>query len=111
MCMARWTGNKFIYDHHSTNDYSDFQFISSWEKNYKSWINQNTLPVKIIKYEDLYDKTFEVLKNIIEFINKLTNSKINFDSKKAKNSIQSSSFDKLKKIEETDGFLELFLNF
>ena len=29
---------KFIHDYHLKNDYSDFQFISSWEKNYKSWI-------------------------------------------------------------------------
>ena len=101
---------KFIYDYHSKNDYSDFQFISSWEKNYKSWTNQNILSVKLIKYENLYDKTFEVFKSIIEFINKLSNSKKIFDSKKAKISIQSSTFDKLKNIEETDGFLESILS-
>ena len=102
--------NKFIYDHHRTNDYSDFQFISSWEKNYKSWIDQNILPVKLVKYENLYDKTFEVFKGIIEFINKLSNSKKTFDSKKAKNSIKSSTFTELKRIEETDGFLESILS-
>ena len=32
---------KFIHDHRLENDYSDFQFISSWEKNYQSWIRQN----------------------------------------------------------------------
>ena len=37
------------------NDYSDFQFISSWEKNYKSWINQKIFPIKLIKYEDYYE--------------------------------------------------------
>ena len=31
---------KYIFDHHIENDYSDFQFISSWEKNYKSWKDQ-----------------------------------------------------------------------
>ena len=101
---------KFIYDYQSKNDYGDFQFISSWEKNYKSWINQNILPVKLIKYENLYDNTFDVFKDLIEFINKLTNNKNDFDSKKAMNSIQSSSFDKLKNLEETDGFLESVLS-
>ena len=101
---------KFIYDYQSKNDYGDFQFISSWEKNYKSWINQNILPVKLIKYENLYDNTFDVFKDLIEFINKLTNNENDFDSKKAMNSIQSSSFDKLKNIEETDGFLESVLS-
>ena len=28
--------NKYTYNYHTENDYSDFQFISSWEKNYKS---------------------------------------------------------------------------
>ena len=42
---------KYIYDYHTKNDFSDFQFISSWE-NYKSWINQKILPVKLIRYED-----------------------------------------------------------
>ena len=51
---------KFIYDYHSKNDYSDFQFISSWEKNYKSWIKSKYFINKFIKYENLYDKTFEV---------------------------------------------------
>ena len=81
---------KFIYDYQNKNDYGDFQFISSWEKNYKSWINQNILPVKLIKYENLYDNTFDVFKDLIEFINKLTNNENDFDSKKAMNSIQSS---------------------
>lgn len=101
---------KFIYDYHKVDDYSDFQFISSWEKNYKSWINQNNIPIKIIKYEDLYNKTFNVFKDIIEFINKTVNNKDQFDKKKAKNSIQSSSFDRLKNIEKSDGFVESVLS-
>ena len=42
--------NKFIYDYREKNDYSDFQFISSWEKNLTSWKNQDMFPIKIIKY-------------------------------------------------------------
>ena len=97
---------KFIHDYYKENDYSDFQFISSWEKNYKSWIDQSSFPVKIIKYEDLYNETFNVFKNLIKFIDKTTNNKNYFDKKKAKNSVQSSSFDKLRNIEKIDGFLE-----
>ena len=51
---------KYIYDYHSKDDYSDFQFISSWEKNYQSWINQKNFSVKIVKYEDLNIKTYEI---------------------------------------------------
>ena len=52
---------KFIHDYRSKDDYSDFQFINSWEKNYQSWINQNSFPLKIIRY-DL---------NILKFLKKL----------------------------------------
>jgi len=97
---------KFIHDYHKENDYSDFQLISSWEKNYKSWIDQSSFPVKIIKYEDLHNETFNVFKDLIKFIDKITNNKNDFDKKKAENSVQSSSFDKLRSIENIDGFLE-----
>ncbi len=102
--------NKFIYDYYKENDYSDFQFISSWEKNYQSWINQKAFPVKIIKYEDLDLKTYDTLKEVIEFINKISGNKIKFNYSKAKNSIQSTSFEKLKKIEKIDGFSESVLS-
>ena len=60
---------KYIYDYHTKNDYSDFQLISSWENNYKSWKDQKIIPVKFIRYEDVYEKTYEVFKNLVEFIN------------------------------------------
>ena len=85
--------NKFIYDYYKENDYSDFQFISSWEKNYQSWINQKVFPVKIIKYEDLNSKTYDTLKKVIEYVNKISGNKIKFNHLRAKNSIQSTSFE------------------
>ena len=86
---------KFTYDFHSVKDYSDFQFISSWENNYKSWKNQSLIPVKFIKYEDLIDKTFIIFKEIVEFINKLSNVENKFNKKKALNSVRTTSFNNL----------------
>ena len=42
----------FIYDTRNLKEdgYSDFQFISSWGTNYKSWKIQKQIPVKIIRY-------------------------------------------------------------
>ena len=100
--------NNYIYDvNNFENDgYSDFQYISSWSINYKSWKVQKKIPIKIIKYEDLLNQTFVVFKDIIEFINKFTqiNEKINIE--KLKNSVNSTFFDKLKKDEEKNGFSE-----
>ena len=101
---------KYIYDYHRENDYSDFQFISSWEKNYQSWIEQSIFPTKIIKYEDLNNKTFDTFKEIIEFIEITISSKNSFNRIKAKNSIQSTSFDKMREIENKKGFVESVLS-
>ncbi len=102
--------NKYIYDYHLKSDYSDFQFISSWQKNYRSWTKQKIFSVKLVKYEDLNDKTFETFRGIIEFIEKTTGGKKKFNEEKAKNSIHSTSFDKLKKIEKNQGFAESVLS-
>ena len=37
---------KFIHDYENLREYGDFQFISSWENNYKSWKSQHEMPVK-----------------------------------------------------------------
>jgi len=97
---------KFTYDYFKKNDYSDFQFISSWEKNYKSWINNSDFPIKLIKYEDLLNKTFYVVKDLINFIDETCKTNVYFDKHKAQNAIATTSFEKLKKIEKNYGFSE-----
>ena len=97
---------KFIFDHHKKNDYSDFQFISSWEKNFLSWKNQNDFPIKIIKYEDLLVNTYSTFEDLIKFINKILKINDLIDGKKLKNSIKSTSFEELKNYEKNFGFSE-----
>ena len=97
---------KFIFDYHKKNDYSDFQFISSWENNFLSWRNQNNFPIKIIRYEDLLNKTYYTFDDLIKYINKILRINKKVDEKKLKNSISSTSFDKLKQYEKNFGFSE-----
>ena len=101
---------KFIFDYNTQNDYSDFQFISSWELNYQSWKNNNLFPIKFLKYEDLLFETFFVFKEIVEFIDKITNNKKGFNKEKAKNAVQTTSFENLKKIEINRGFSESIIS-
>lgn len=106
----KWMANEkqFIYDVQNLekDGYSDFQFISSWETNYKSWTVQKQIPFMIVKYESLLKETYVVFKDIVEFINKTTgiNNKIN--KERLKNSVQSTSFNKLKENEKKHGFSE-----
>ncbi len=102
--------NSFTYDFKKKKDYSDYQFISSWEKNYQSWKNNRLIPLKFLRYEDLLKETFFVFKEIIEFIDKLTNNKKGFSREKAKNAVKTTSFENLKKIEKTNGFSEFIIS-
>ena len=97
---------KFIYDYEKTQEYSDFQFISSWENNYKAWKSQSEFPLKIVKYEDLMEKTYVVFTEIIDFINKTTKSQEKINKIKIKNAISSTSFNKLRDYEKKYGFSE-----
>tara|TARA_A100001015_G_scaffold314944_1_gene425604 strand:- start:4320 stop:5168 length:849 start_codon:yes stop_codon:yes gene_type:complete len=104
--IAMQDEKNFTYDFKKKGDYSDYQFISSWEQNYLSWKNNKLIPIKFVRYEDLLKETFLVFKEIIEFIDKLINNKKGFNREKAKNSVKSTSFENLKKIEEKIGFGE-----
>ena len=105
-----WITNEknYIYNilDFENSGYSDFQFISSWSVNYKSWNVQKKIPIKIIKYEDLLNYTYVVFTDIIKFINKLTNNNQRLDKEKIKKTLRSTSFDSLKKNEMKRGFSE-----
>ena len=97
---------KYIYDFETSEDYGDFQFISSWANNYKAWKSQKEFPLKLIKYEDLMTKTYEVFTQVIEFINQTINNSEKINKLKIKNSINSTTFTKLKENEKKYGFSE-----
>ena len=99
---------KYIFnvENFEEDGYSDFQFISSWSTNYKSWKVQKKVPIKIIKYEDLLNSTYVVFSDILKFIYKLTNNNQKLNKDKIKTTLQSTSFDMLKKNEKENGFSE-----
>jgi len=96
----------YIFKSEEKNDYGNFQFLSSWEKNFQSWKAQKIFPIKVIRYEDLLNETFKTLKETIDFIDKTLNFKNTFQKHKAQNSIQSTTFSKLKNMEKKEGFIE-----
>ena len=101
---------KYIHNYHLKDDFSDFQFISSWEKNYKSWIKQNIFPIKLVRYEDLISNTLEIFKEIIEYIQSVVYLKKDFNDLKAQNSVKTTNFESLKKLEKKHGFKESILS-
>ena len=100
--------NNYIYDvsKFKEDGYSDFQFISSWNTNFKSWRLQKKISIKIIKYEDLLNNTYSVFREVVEFINKTIKNNEKINKNKMKNSVNSTFFDKLKDNEKKNGFSE-----
>ena len=86
--------------------YNGFVPLLSWNLHSESWLNNKAFPVLLIRYEDLYSETFYTFKKVINFIQQLTRTKDNFNKEKAKKSIRSCDFEKLKKLEKEVGFFE-----
>ena len=88
------------------NRYLGFTALFSWDFHIDSWLNYRNFPILVIRYEDLQSETFQTLKKVISFIKDISKSKKNFDRSKAKETIKSCEFEKLKKMEEKKGFDE-----
>lgn len=88
------------------NSYVGFVALFSWIFHQESWTNNKLFPTLVIRYEDLQNETFVTFKKVINFIDNLSKSKHHFKREKAKKSIQSCDFEKLKKLETNVGFIE-----
>jgi len=83
-------------------------WMENWSNNYNSWkIFKKHHKYLLIKYEDLIQKPDKIFLEILEFIHKLQNkSKIIINENKFKNTIKSTSFSNLQKLEKEKGFPE-----
>ena len=72
----------------------------SWNIHVASWMRNLPYPVYAMRYEDLLTNPFEVLSEIIKFLD------LDYDEDLIKKSIDACTFDKLKKQEDKSGFRE-----
>ena len=97
--------------------FSSYSYISSWGQNYVSWLKYNKFRRLFIRYEDLLENKYETFRDIIVFINTLTNRIEGVDKSKLLKAIDSTNFDVLKNKEtkvslgETDSGFENWRNF
>ena len=81
--------------------------VGSWSTNYHSWKEFNKVgKYLLIKYEDLISKPEDNLKLILEFISKITNTKLEVDKNKLNNVLSTTSFEYLQKLEKENNFPE-----
>ena len=87
-------------------DFSNFTYLSSWSKNYRSWKNSNEFKILFIKYEELELNKEDTFAKVLSFINALSNYEKDIDEKKFYNSLKSTSFSNLQNKEKNEGFEE-----
>ena len=92
----------------NNKDPEDFNFLSDWSSHYNSWKNINFCPVKIIKYEDFISDSKTTFINVLNFLSKFMDIKI--DDNKIDNSLTSTNFENLSKMEKTEGFVRIIGN-
>ena len=99
---------KYIYDNrdNNKNDYSTFHFLSSWSNHYKSWTKTDLFPKLIIKYEDLIEEPNKTFKELVEFVNEISQLEKNYDELKFKNALLNTNFKKLQYLEKNNKFTE-----
>ena len=82
------------------------ELLSTWELNVQSWLNYNSVPRLIIKYEDLKLNPKEIILNIKEFLNKIHSLNINLRDQDIDKIVENTKFNNLKKLEDKNGFDE-----
>ena len=79
------------------------QIIGSWQTHYKLW-NRMKKNFLLIKYENLILSPKEEFKKIADYLANIFRTK--FTDQQIQKAISSSSFDKMQKMEEKNGFIE-----
>ena len=80
--------------------------VCTWENHINSWINFKVVPRLIMKYEDMIQNNKKCVKQIADFLKIILKDTKLINSQDIKNTIESTSFDKLKKLESNEGFVE-----
>ena len=81
--------------------------IGSWSSNFKSWKEfKKVNKYLLIKFEDLISQPGQVFRLILNFVHELTKTKPEIDDTKLKNTIKTTSFEYLRKLEEKENFSE-----
>ena len=85
----------------ATNFNQVHQRMFSWSNHVRSWVEQNELPLRLVRYEDLVHQPTETFGSIVRFIDEKA-----WEATRLEKAIQFSSFDELKKQETLHGFKE-----
>ena len=81
--------------------------VGSWSSHYASWKEFKKVDrYLLIKYEDLLEETEKTFSKVLNFIYKITKTKLDLDKNKLKNVLKTTTFGNLKNLEKNSNFPE-----
>ena len=82
-------------------------YLGSWKYHYNSWkIFRKFNKYLLIKYEDLINDTEKTFLNILKFIAHLGRVRFSYDKEKFKNTLKTTGFEAMQKLEAKESFVE-----
>ena len=82
-------------------------YLGSWKYHYNSWkVFRRFNKYLLVRYEDLINDTEKTFLNILKFIAHLGRVKFTYDKQKFENSIKTTGFENMQKLEATGNFVE-----
>lgn len=75
-------------------------FVGPWSQHVESWCNEKQFPVLLLKYEDLLERTEDMLRGVCEFIYG------SYDQVRGRKAVKACSLKNLQKAEDENGFAE-----
>ena len=77
------------------------QYVGSWSSHVESWLHQNSIEVKVVRYEDMLVDPFTVFTDCLDFIS------MPYNNADVENALRLTSFKHLKNLEKKSGFTEM----
>ena len=82
-------------------------YIASWKYHFNSWkVFRRFNKYLLVRYEDLINDTEKTFLNILKFIAHLARVKFTLDKEKFENTLKTTGFDKMQKLEDKESFAE-----
>ena len=82
-------------------------YLGSWKYHFNSWkVFRKFNKYLLVKYEDLINDTEKTFLNILKFIAHLGRVKFSYDKEKFKNTLKTTSFEMMQKLEAKESFVE-----
>jgi hypothetical protein len=76
------------------------QHLDSWQQHVEGWLNQQAIPLHLVRYEDMISETFRTFAKALDFIG------LDYTKEQVEQAIAFSSMEQLQNQEETEGFKE-----